>query len=721
MQSPEPLRSLRALSSLVGAGLLALVALTNAGCPTDNGGPQCTSGDFVNCPIPRIDFQPAATRVEISDAGLEPGDTKQTVVRVIDTGFATLTLKAIAIDYTKPDGATDGATPPFTLAPLPVELPTDIEIYNGTEFPQGLDVEVIYTKQPDDLPRTATLIFTSNDPITKEVSITLTTNVGAPSLSATPNPVSFGLVPKSETPVEKTLTLLNQGTKTLNVGGFKIANDARFGVKSDEFGFDIHGPDGLLGVSLDDAIEVPPGESKNVTVTFLSDSPSPASGQVLVFSDDPVSGSSGYVVNLEANKDGPCITVNPKKVEFGGKLVGSLSTITFDISSCGSKALTVRDLAFASASSPDFGFDFTKLPEGFEDGPTGDHPLTIPVGQKVTVGVTFVPDTVNPRDADNVPIPDEGTIEITSDAFESKVEVPVRGAGADVECPTPVIVVEEGEEVIPQTVIHLDGRQSYAPFGAIEAWNWTIVSWPEGTPRPVMVPNFSDPQPVVELNVVGTYTFSLGVIDEAGNRSGTTACPDTEYTVLVQPDQAIHVELTWVTAGDADETDTGDGAGTDLDLHFAHQNAIGPDIDGDGLKDPWFDKKWDVFWFDKNPGWGNFDPNAGDDPSLDRDDTDGGGPENLNLSVPEDGVTYTIGAHFWNDWGFGPADATVKVYHYADLVYEATFAQMKELDLWCVGQIHWPTVGVQRCAQEGDPEKVTPNYINPFFRPPLFQ
>ncbi|MCC6619807.1 MAG: hypothetical protein IT385_01050 [Deltaproteobacteria bacterium] len=705
------------LMSLIG---LALVAAGGPGCPDDSGGPgtNCKPGDFVNCPQPRLDFQPAASKIEISDAGLQTGQTRTYRLRIINTGFATLSLKSVVVDYTAPVGANE-STDAFTLAPLPVELPSSIEPFGGTTFPQGLDIEVVFTKPADSLGRDATITFFSNDPFDPEVTLDITTNVGTPSVSATPNPVQFGLVPKSTTPVYKTLSILNQGSVVLNVGGFRIAQDARFGVRGE--GFEASGPEGLEGITLEQAIVVPPGEARQIEVSFLSDSPAPAEGQLVIYSDDPQNGSQGYVVNLVANKDGPCILVSPRKINFGGKVIGTLSSIGFEITSCGTAALSVRDIKLASGSSPDFELDFSTLPEGMEGGPNGTTPLVIPVGQKVEVGVIFIPDAVNPRDADNVPIPDEAVIEIGSNAFESKVEVEVTGAGSDVECPTPIIRVEEGEEVIPQTVIHLDARQSYAPFGEIATYNWSIISWPEDTPRPTMVPNFTDPQPVVELNVVGLYTFGLKVRDEFNNASGSEACPDATYTVIVQPDQAIHIELTWVTPGDADETDEGDGKGTDLDLHFAHEYAIGPDIDGDGVGDPWFSKDWDVFWFKRTQNWGSFDPNAKDDPSLDRDDVDGGGPENLNLGVPEDDITYRIGVHFWDDHAFGAVTATVKVYHYADLIYEVTQPDFAEWEMWCVGEIHWPLPAVERCAAEGDPERIAPNYINPFFRPPTFR
>ena len=64
---------------------------------------------------------------------------------------------------------------------------------------------------------------------------------------------------------------------------------------------------------------------------------------------------------------------------------------------------------------------------------------------------------------------------------------------------------------------------------------------------------------------------------------------------LFVPDDAVHVELTWVTPDDLDPNDEGVGAGTNLDLHFAHPQAARCDVDGDGTPDPWFDVDWDTF------------------------------------------------------------------------------------------------------------------------------
>jgi len=713
LTSPLDVRGARKTRGLAFAA--ACLALGLAGCPDSGKKPAgCKTGDFSCVDIPDIELVPGEPILEIVDAGLQPGDTVQRTIRVINVGATTLKLTNVDLEYSPPSGAVDGTTPAFKLQPLPISLPFGIEVSGGDTFPQGVDIVIEYTKGNDTLARNAKLVLKSSDPLQPTLEVAITTAVGIPVLAASPNPVDFGLVPEN-TVEPMTLRLLNTGTRDLQVSGFQIARDGRFGFMGD--GFEAEGSDAVAGVDLETPIVVPEGEAREIKVTFRSDSPLPAEGELIIYSDDPLSGANGYRVNLVANKSGPCITVNPKKIVFGGKVVGAQSIIDFEIESCGTEALKVSNLVFGDGSSPDFTLDFSRLPEGFSSGPNAANVLSIPINTKVTVGVIFVPDAVNPRDPDNVPIPDEGVVVVSSNGFDSTAEIPVSGAGAESACPTPVITVREGEEVIPQTVVHISSRESFAPFGSISDVQWTITE-PAGTPKPQFLPSPTTPEPVVELNSVGLYTFTLQVRDEFGNRSGSVECPNTTYDVLVQPDQAIHVELTWLTPGDSDEADTGEGEGSDLDLHFAHQNATGPDLDGDGLPDPWFDQYWDSFWFNKEPDWATLGEPR-DDPHLDRDDYDGAGPENLNLSVPENGVTYRIGVHYWNDWGFGPTTATIKVFHYADEIYNVTLEDMDEHDMWSVGSIDWPVPAVRRWAPAGAPEAVTPNYVNTFFRPPL--
>ncbi len=269
------------------------------------------------------------------------------------------------------------------------------------------------------------------------------------------------------------------------------------------------------------------------------------------------------------------------------------------------------------------------------------------------------------------------------------------------------VVIKEGGEVIPQTLLHLKGDQSTAsPGGVIVTYKWTVTQ-PPGSQQ-VFVPSDSFPNPYFTANVAGQYDFCLEIW-EAGEKSCTADCD----TVLVLPEETIHVELLWKTPGDPDETDTGPNAGSDMDLHFAHPMASGSDIDCDGVGDPWFSNPFDAFWFNPNPNWNSSNPAVNDDPSLDLDDTDGAGPENLNLDQPEGTVgkpfQYAIGAHHWNSHGYGTSYATINVYIGGVLALQVVDVKMDDLDMWYLGKLNWPNgmtggIGepVELCYQSGD-------------------
>ncbi len=274
-------------------------------------------------------------------------------------------------------------------------------------------------------------------------------------------------------------------------------------------------------------------------------------------------------------------------------------------------------------------------------------------------------------------------------------------------CTVATIECAEGTEVIPQTTLHFFGDESCSPQGGAAKWEWKVTQ-PAGS-QSVFVPSASFPNPTFEANVAGIYTFSLNVWDEQGAPSSFPA----GYVVTVIPDEAIHVELLWHTPEDMDESDTGPEAGSDLDLHFLHPWASGPDVDGDGKPDGWFDIPFDAFWFNAHPNWGSYDPAINDDPGLDRDDTEGAGPENINLDIPEH-VTYRVGVHYWNDHGYGPSYVTVRVYIYGQLVFEEAGVKLVDADMWEVCTIEWPSGQVHPVTSHTG-SKITPGYHNPYF------
>ena len=416
----------------------------------------------------------------------------------------------------------------------------------------------------------------------------------------------------------------------------------------------------------------------------------------------------------------PCLELLPGiKLPFGGMLVGGYSTKDLVAKNCGTAELEIYAIEFAAGTiSSEFSLDFTKTIKeaGKVDaknanldptGPTKAKPLFIPKNASVPVTVKYAPTDVSPYDPVTQALkPDVSVVQFTANAVNAK-NVIVEGFGVNQLCPQAKVVVQEGLAVVPQTPLHLKGDGSVAPNGTVKKYKWTVKQ-PPGSNKPLS-PNFSFPNPTFTPDAAGEYEFCLEVWDD----NGLESCVPTCVKVNVMPDNAIHLELLWFTPGDMDQTDTGPMAGADLDLHFAHMMAAGPDLDCDGESDPWFSNPFDCFWFNAMPDWGSASPTPNDDPSLDLDDTDGAGPENLNLASPEgnakDPGAYSVGVHYWNDHGFGPSYATVTVFLQGVVAFKVGNVKMNPLDMWYVGKINWPNVltggslpAMSMCYQSGD-------------------
>jgi len=300
-------------------------------------------------------------------------------------------------------------------------------------------------------------------------------------------------------------------------------------------------------------------------------------------------------------------------------------------------------------------------------------------------GTATAPDAVA-ADADAQPSPD-GSLEVMPDGGPETVDTdvgPDLGA-TDIPpfCPVPLITIDEGLEVIPQTRLQL--RASLGTGEPIEVL-WTVVDAPPNSCARFQ-PSATALEPRLDVNVVGTYTVQLEV------KSATVpwSCEPVEATIVVVPDQPLHIQLTWDTPGDSDECDEGPETGADLDLHFAHpQGANGDDLDGDGTSDPWFEDLYDLYWFNVNPTWGSFIPGADDNPVLTRDDTSGSGPEVIQYAAPEAGLTYRVAVHTWNDHGYGPSTATLKVYVEGVEQFSASRDLAGTNVLWNVLSFEWP-------------------------------
>lgn len=235
------------------------------------------------------------------------------------------------------------------------------------------------------------------------------------------------------------------------------------------------------------------------------------------------------------------------------------------------------------------------------------------------------------------------------------------------------VLALEGALVIPQTLLHLESEAANCE-GQATGFEWA-VNQPDGSASHLK-PHSAFPTPTFEANVAGEYSFEL----RSFGQDGALCTPPRHFLLSVVPTSALHIELLWHTPEDPDETDEGPEAGSDLDLHVTRLWAEEEDT-------AWFDVPFDCFWFNANPNWGSLDPTVDDDPSLDRDDTNGAGPENLNLNTTEEDASYGVMVHLWRDHGYGTSLATIRIYVMGELIYEMGDVSLNQHDAWEVGTL----------------------------------
>jgi PKD repeat protein len=187
------------------------------------------------------------------------------------------------------------------------------------------------------------------------------------------------------------------------------------------------------------------------------------------------------------------------------------------------------------------------------------------------------------------------------------------------ELPTigPVAIPGGGTDAKRGDLVQLDGTASYDvdhPDDAL-TYAWYVSEAPEGATWAL---DFDDTaQPTFSADTLGTYTISLVVTDADALDSENPAAT----VVQVVPWEDLEVEVTW-------------NQSVDIDLHV-----IAPG--GAYYQDS------DCYFANPAPEWGVVG-DITDNPLLDVDDDQGGGPERVVLQRPLDDV-YTIMVEYYND------------------------------------------------------------------------
>ncbi len=370
-----------------------------------------------------------------------------------------------------------------------------------------------------------------------------------------------------------------------------------------------------------------------------------------------------------------CIRVSSRSIEYSASPVDQLATKSIRIESCGGQPVTITQLRISD--DPDGAFQIIEENLGepielaaysSEDQSAGRPAPSI----EVTVG--FQPDQVGVFN---------GRLLISSDARETpEISVQLVGGGARNVCPSAAVreaqfAVGQGDQII------LDGSPSVdvdGSDGLPVRYEWTVIDRPLGsraqpTERPSdpwnrgPTPEEDDQATAIASftpDAVGQYTLELNVVDEQG-MSARDCDQMARVMVELEAPEGLHIQLTWRTPGD-DDPDDADGA--DLDLHFAHPNAL--EWGGQPL-----DRHWTCFSLNPTPDWGDLS-NRYDNPVLNDDVSDGRAPETISLSRLENtgalGAPYLVGVNYYRDRGrglrpLGPSYARLRIYYDNVLVW----------------------------------------------------
>ncbi len=660
--------------------------------------------------LPRIELTPAVTDAEIESTY---------PITITNTGDVPLSLLAAATLTATPCADDPVGTNPFTLVlPDGVTYPVKIAPQADLAAYEGMLSEVLLTVNYNAIPTTcdriAVVTIPSDDPDRPSLQVRLKVVKGEPKIGTDPAGImDLGFVAEGENSPPASFTINNTGTGDLHVksitfigaDGFYLqwpcVRTATSTLTADEW-LQVGSQAVTIGEADCEEIVI----SKNsvfgpVPVQYRASSPDKAVATVIIVSDDPgynAASGEGIQLELRANYGGPCVRVVPAPLEFGTVLLNDVKAISAQLESCGDKDVDISDLAFSAETSLIFQLDTVPL-----GAFNAANPITLAPGAKSQpFFVKCLPEHIT-TDAQGALVADTGTLLVKNSSPGQVLKVPMKCLPAKAECAVCEFTiragkngkeVKDGDSILP--LYHADVLyftddsfdKMTGPGSGIKSRVWDVAP-KNGSAS--FVPNNVFTPVTYQPNVIDTYTFTLTVVNQVG-------CSDTcSKVVKVAPPPGCHVELTWNTPSDPDQTDTcgqtgvKKDCGSDMDLHVVHPLATSSELDMNGSPYGYFDDTYDCYWMNANPKtWDT--KHLGDvlyQPHLDRDDTDGAGPENWTYAIPPDGLCYRVGVNYFDDHGFGKSYPTIRVFiNNVVPVYERTLSKaMIDADMWDVGKV----------------------------------
>lgn len=614
---------------------------------------------------------------------LTVGESRQSEVVVSNSGTGTLILRSIDLN----DESTAGE---FTLQRKDGDDLSEVEAPVSLEQGDRLVLVVTYAPADDnERPDRGSVGLETNDAARLSVNIPIGGEDQGAEIVVSPEVIDFGAVTAGER-AERTLTITNIGVADLVVDHLTRNGSPDFTIERQGAVL----PDDLS----DEPIVIPPLESRDLDVIYAPETAGPDGAEVHIQSNDPI--QPDVTVLLTANGAAACVRVVPDNLDFGASLKvenSSPETPTPNVESilvesCGGTPLQVTAIEITGGDA-----EFFHLPPAQfgEERPEGQPLINLPA---LTPGQ---PAPSQPLTVEFRPTEERvygARVVLHTNAVPDTTEVVLFGRGVENSCPIPTSR-SESYNVRPLDVITLDGSPSTDPGGEVAEWHWTVISRPEGSTAGI-VERFHDPNHPADggepddvttpeafffVDLAGEYEFELVVVDNLGQES-CEPLATARVTVSAVPDKDLHVQLVWTTPDDPDETDD---TGTDVDLHLRHPMADGGWNTDAGI--------YDCYFANKTPDWGvPLDP--ADNPTLDIDDTNGAGPENINLARPEP-VGYDIAAlYFRAESALGDPDPTIehlslvslRIYVRGELLWEQLDKELEHrADLWHAATVRW--------------------------------
>lgn len=519
--------------------------------------------------------------------------------------------------------------------PNAASFPVSVEFAPTAEHPSPDGVIRIYT----------------NDPDTPIYSLGVAAQQLFPQINVVPSAQEGIIIGQTDIgrTSEKTVVVTNTGDLPLTVSEIRLTADASFGYAAEG------------GETLPAVLPANAAKALRLKVSFAPESAGKREGTLSFVSDDP--NHPIYDVPIVANSDTPCLRISPSLVEFSPSVsVGASAQKTVLLQSCSAVPLTVSDVRQTSGS----GAFSSKLTGGGK---------ALENGESATLTIEYAPSQIGTDNAKYVVI--------SNDPLQPNAEISVMAAASDNRCPEAVASAKiEGSSIWSKTLdaapldrISLDGSQSSDPEGSALKYYWTIQKAPADSVAAIAVSSSDPSKASFFVDLAGDYSLCLSAEDAQGMLSCNTDC----VTISAVPRETIHIQLVWSVPG-VSPTQTV-GSGGDVDLHFLTL----PDGKWNDLGQETLKNGTDVFWLNPNPVWQI--GSTAENPSLDIDSKTGSEPENINLDKPNACRWYAVGAHYYNDYAWGPAYATIRAYISGKLRFEKTKIKLSQTSVF--KQIAW--------------------------------